>query len=189
MDWYDGPAACTISEAFARCPRVPPKPKEPAWFNNTPVASFKSGDIYEILNLDDRIMHTYTCSGHCFVWNAPNQQYEDGFRLYTFRSKDGWGRVSILAHELRSLIAGTGSRMYCGNWRKLAEERGARYLNGEAIVLLDYDRMYLWGTDAGLTQADIDGMKELVGKWYDTLLPVMVPEPTKEELARKIEYR
>lgn len=193
-DWYDGEPACTISEAFAKATRMPAKPKKATWDNNTPVVAVKGypknldWGIYEIKTMQDRIMHTHTCSGHCFVWNAPNQLHDDGFRLYTLRSADGWGRVSILAHRLDSLIAGTGSRMYCGNWRDLVSTWGAKEVNGEAIVLLDYDCMYTWGEDT-VTQADINKMKEQVLAWYKFMPEVVVPDPTDEEKARKIVYK
>lgn len=190
-DWYDGPAACSISEAFSRAPRVGNRPVDPVWDNHIDVdgnscVATRVG-LFEILTDADRMMHTYTCSGHCFVWNAPNQQRSDGFRLFTYRDYEGWGRVSIIAHNLDTLIDGSGSRMYCGNWRALVKEWGARDLNGTAIVLLDYDRMYVYGE--AITQAEVDEMKEETLEWYLSLPEVIPPEPTKEELARKIEYK
>lgn len=181
-DWYDGKPAMTIGEAFACATRMPRSPDTPSWENDKPVYTSNYGGIYELLSIQDRIMHTHTMSGHCFVWNAPNQKREDGFRLFTYRSNDGWARVSILTHELDSLIAGTGSRMYCGNWRKLQEERGARLLNGVPIVLLDYDMGYFMDGFA-----DAPAMKADVLTWYQGLAEVKPPAPTEEELARKIE--
>lgn len=189
MDWFDGKPTMTISEAFACAPKMPECPETPTWDNNRYIYSNSDlGEIYELLTFEDRVMHTHTCSGHCFVWNYPNMPYEQGFRIYTYRSHDGWGRVSIQARTMETLIDGSGSRMYSGNWRELVKKWGARQINGENIVLIDFDKMYCWGDDRDM-QPHVDAMKEDVLKWYKALPEVVPPEPTQEELSRQIVYR
>lgn len=192
MDWYDGEPRMTISQAFACAPRMPTKPRKAKWDNSTPVyTNSELGSIFELITEADRIMHTHTCSGHCFVWNYVNQPREDGFRLFTFRSKDGWGRVSIQTRTMETLIDGSGSRMYAGNWRTRVDECGVRLVKTvegvEALVLLDFDKMYSWGGD--LKQEIIDAMKEDVLNWWRGLPEAIAPAPTEEELSRKLVYR
>lgn len=187
-DWYDGPPHMSIGEAMACSPRMPPKPNKPKWENTKALFTCPLGEIYELVTLGDAIMHTHTMSGHCFVWNRPNSPWEEGFRKYTFRSPDGWARVSIQARTLATLIDGSGSRMYCGNWRTLAEDWGAREVVGEAgkeaIVLLDFDAGYF----SDFERADAELMKQMVLKWYKGLPEVDIPVPTEEEKSRKIVY-
>lgn len=188
MDWYDGAPRMTITQAFAAAPKMPPTPESPKWLNDDAIYTHSDlGSIYALLSFDDRAMHVCT-AGQCFVWNYGNQPHEDGFRLFSYRSPDGWGRVSIQTRTLETCIDGTGSRMYTGNWRKRAETYGARLLNGENLVLLDFAGSYSFGNWA-LEQSHIESMVADVERWWKGLPSVDVPAPTDEEKARKIEYR
>jgi len=168
------PLNIPISEALSRAPRLPARPEVPTWDNNAYVyCNSELGAIFECQTENDRVMHTHTMSGHCFVWNYPNMPYEDGFRLFSYRSPDNWARISIQTRTLDSCLRGIGSRMYCGNWEDMAKGHTIRHLNGEDLVLLDYDKGYVYGEV--ITQEHVDKMKGDVMNWWNGLPIVEMP--------------
>ena len=170
------PLRISISEAMNRAPRMPACPEKPTWDENGYVyANTELGAIFPCQSENDRIMHTHTMSGHCFVWNYPNMTYEDGFRLFSYRSPDDWARVSIQARTLDTCRDGSGSRMYCGNWQDMAKARTVRLLDGEELVLLDFDKGYFYGPTA-IDPAIAEAMKADVMNWWNGLPLVDVPE-------------
>lgn len=169
------PIRISISEAMASTPRLGACPETPSWDDNGYVYhNSELGAIFPCQSEHDRIMHTHTMSGHCFVWNYPNMTFEDGYRLFSYRSLDDWARVSIQARTLDACRNNAENRMYCGNWQDMAK-RTVRNLDGEDLVLLDFDKGYFYGPtaiDATIAQA----MKDDVMKWWNGLPLVAVPE-------------
>lgn len=177
LHMIDGePLAMDIAEAMRIAPDMPTCPTEPTWDDNGYVyMNSDLGGIFPCQSEHDRIMHTHTMSGHCFVWNYPNMTYEDGFRLFTYRSLDNWARVSIQARTLESCQDGSGSRMYCGNWQDIAKHNTVRNLDGENLVLLDFDKGYFYGPTA-IDAETAQRMKDDVLNWWNGLPLVDVPE-------------
>lgn len=163
------PLNLSIGEALSRAPRMPVCPEKPTWDENNYVyANTELGEIYPCQSENDRIMHTHTMSGHCFVWNYPNMPYEEGFRLFSYRSPDGWARVSIQARTLDTCADGSGSRMYCGNWQDIAKANTVRVVNGEELVLLDFGKGFFFGPNA-IEPEKAQAMKDDVLKWWEGL--------------------
>src|SRR4051812_39933909 len=162
--------------------KMPEKPEKPTWVNDKPIYTSDLGAIYELETLDDRVMHTLT-AGQCFVYNYNGQSYEDGYRLFSYRTAGTeWAYVSIQIRTYESCASGEGSRMYTGGWQRDAEKHGVKVLNGENVILFANQKAYSYRT-TDAPQAVMDAQQEDVYKWWAGLPdadPTTFPEITEK---------